>query len=66
MFNSDLLDEYCENEFGHADWQISFDADGNTVVTFFKEARPEYLADLEDEDEDDAEAQSIDDASWRA
>jgi hypothetical protein len=53
MFDSDLLDEYCENEFGHADWQMSFDVDGNTVVTFFKEARPEYLANLEDEEEDE-------------
>lgn len=50
MFDSDLLDEYCENEFGHADWQISFDADGNTVVTFFKEARPEYLAEIEEQE----------------
>jgi hypothetical protein len=54
--NGDLLDEYCDNEFGHADWQMNFDADGNMVVTFFKEARPEYLADLElDEEEDDDE-----------
>jgi hypothetical protein len=50
--NSDLLDEYCDNEFGHADWQMSFDPDGNRVVTFFKEARPEYLAEQEEEEED--------------
>ena len=48
--NSDLLDEYCDNEFGHTDWQISFNPDGNRVVTFFKEARPEYLAEQEEED----------------
>ena len=67
--NTDLLDEFCEDEFGHADWKMDWDASGNFIVTFFKDARPEYLADLEedeDEDEDDAEAQRIDDASWRA
>jgi len=55
MFDSDLLDEYCDNEFGHTDWQMSFDADGNMVVTFFKDARPEYLADLEAETEEEEE-----------
>ena len=51
--NSDLLDEYCDEEFGHADWAMSWDADGNRVVTFYKEARPEYLEDLENEKEDE-------------
>ena len=49
LFNGDLLDEYCESEFGHADWKMDIDADGNQVITFFKEARPEYLEDLEAE-----------------
>lgn len=53
MSNSDLLDEYCDSEFGHTDWSMSFDEQGNMVVTFFKEARPEYLADMEDEEDDE-------------
>ena len=47
--NSDLLDEYCEEEFGHTDWAMTWDADGNMVVTFHKQVRQEYL----DEQEDD-------------
>ncbi len=47
--NTDLLDEFCEDEFGHADWKMDWDANGNFIVTFFKNARPEYLADLEDD-----------------
>jgi hypothetical protein len=47
--NTDLLDEFSDHEFGHADWKMDWDADGNFIVTFFKEARPEYLADLQDE-----------------
>jgi hypothetical protein len=43
--NIDLLDEYCEKEFGHQDWSVSWDKDGNMVITFHKEARPEYLVD---------------------
>ena len=50
LFNGDLLDEYCDAEFGHADWIMTFDANGNQVITFFKEARPEYLADLEEQE----------------
>jgi hypothetical protein len=51
--NTNLLDEFSDNEFGHADWKMDWDADGNCIVTFFKEARPEYLADLEWDEEDD-------------
>lgn len=47
--NSDLLDEYCQNMYGHKDWQIDWQ-DGNQVVTFFKTPRPEYL-ELEGETE---------------
>ena len=47
--NTDLLDEFCEDEFGHADWKMDWDSNGNFIVTFFKDARPEYLADLEDD-----------------
>ena len=49
---SDLLDEYCEEEFGHTDWQRSWDEDGNMTVVFFKEARPCYLAEMAEEEED--------------
>ena len=47
--NTDLLDEFSNLEFGHADWKMDWDSDGNFIVTFFKDARPEYLADLEDD-----------------
>ena len=47
--NSDLLDEYCQNMYGHKDWQIDWQ-DGNQIVTFFKTPRPEYL-ELEGEEE---------------
>jgi len=50
--NSDLLDEYCEEEFGHTDWSMDWDANGNMVITFYKEARAEFLADQEDDEED--------------
>lgn len=50
--NTDLLDEYCELEFGHTDWAVSLDDDGNTVITFHKKPSMEYLADQDiDEDE---------------
>jgi hypothetical protein len=52
---SDLLDEFCEEEFGHADWARTWDADGNMVVTFYKEARKEYLDELEEEEDDETE-----------
>jgi hypothetical protein len=51
--NSDLLDEYCEAEFGHTDWAMDWDADGNLVITFHKEPRPDYLEEQEEEDEDE-------------
>jgi hypothetical protein len=47
--NTDLLDEFSDREFGHADWKMDWDADGNFIVTFFKRARPEYLEELEAE-----------------
>lgn len=50
--NSDLLDEYCQNLYGHKDWQIDW-IDGNQVVTFFKDARPEYL-ELNEGEEDES------------
>lgn len=49
--NSDLLDEYCEAEFGHTDWAMSWDADGNLVITFQKEPSPDYLEELESEND---------------
>jgi hypothetical protein len=52
LSGADLLDEYCDYEFGHSDWKMDFDANGNCIVTFFFEARPEYLADLEQEEDE--------------
>ena len=40
-FTTDLLDEYCMQEFGHDDWASSKDKDGNLVITFYKEKRYE-------------------------
>ena len=54
QMNSDLLDDFCDEEFGHTDWSRTWDADGNMVVTFHKEARQEYL-DEQDDDEGDEE-----------
>jgi len=51
--SSDLLDEYCEEEFGHTDWEMSWDEQGNLIIKFNKEPRPEYLADMEEEEEDE-------------
>lgn len=45
---SDLLDAYCNDQFGHIDWKMDFDKDGNYIVTFFKNKRAEF----EDEDEE--------------
>jgi hypothetical protein len=50
--NSDLLDEYCEMEFGHTDWCMDWDDAGNMIITFRKEPSAEYLADQELEEED--------------
>ena len=63
LCNTDLLDEFSDNEFGHADWKMDWDADGNCIVTFFKEARPEYLEELQaelDEEEEDEVHPSFD------
>lgn len=49
--NSDLLDEYCDLLFGHGDWEMGWDKEGNTVVTFYKKARPEYLEFMEECDD---------------
>lgn len=51
--NSDLLDEYCEEEFGHTDWSRTWDVDGNMTVVFFKEARQCYLDEMDEEEEDE-------------
>jgi len=51
--NTDLLDEFSNCEFGHADWKMDWDADGNCIIIFFKQARPEYLANLEGEDDEE-------------
>lgn len=51
-YNSDLLDEYCEEEFGHTDWTMDWDEQGNIIITFFKKPRPEYLEELEKEEEE--------------
>lgn len=51
--SSDLLDEYCDEKFGHTDWAMSWDEAGNLVVTFYKEARQEYLDDMAEEESDE-------------
>lgn len=48
--NSDLLDIYCESEFGHKDWAITWDK-SNLVITFYAEPREGYFSE-EEEDED--------------
>lgn len=42
--NSDLLDEYCEQEYGHTHWAMSWDDEGNMVVTFFKDREIEDVS----------------------
>ena len=55
--NSDLLDEYCELEYGHTDWEMDVDGEGNLIIKFFAKPRPEYLELQEEfypkEDEDE-------------
>jgi len=53
IFGGEYLDDYCDSEFGHTDWQMTFDEQGNIVVTFFKEPRPEYLADMDEEEDEE-------------
>ena len=53
--NSDLLDEYCEAEFGHTDWAMTWDDVGNLVITFHKEPRPDDFEELESEKDYDEE-----------
>lgn len=48
-FTGDLLDEYCEEEFGHKDWSMDWDKDKNLIIKFYKEPRPEYLESEEEE-----------------
>jgi hypothetical protein len=48
--NSDYLDQFCEEEFGHLDWERTWDKEGNMVVTFYKEARLEFLEEMDEED----------------
>jgi hypothetical protein len=50
--NSDLLDEYCEMEFGHTDWAMTWDVDGNMIITFHKKPTLEYLADQDIEEDE--------------
>ena len=49
--NGDLLDEYCDQMFGHTDWQMHWDKEGNLIVTFFEKARPDWL-ELNEENEE--------------
>jgi hypothetical protein len=39
--NSDLLDEYCQREMGHTNWNIAFDEEGNYIVTFYNNSMDE-------------------------
>jgi hypothetical protein len=49
MYDSDMLDEYCEEQYGHKDWSMDWDEQGNMIVTFYKEPRKEYLSELDDD-----------------
>jgi hypothetical protein len=49
MYDSDLLDEYCEEQYGHKDWSMDWDDAGNMIITFHKEPRKEYLSELDDD-----------------
>ena len=53
--NSDLLDEYCDEEFGHTDWSMDWDEKGNLIITFHKEPRQCYLDEMEEESCEDTE-----------
>ena len=33
--NSDLLDAYCKNLFGHTNWSMDADDDGNVIIKFY-------------------------------
>ena len=41
MMSSDLLDEYCMQQYGHTDWEMSWDEDGNLIVKFYENQREE-------------------------
>jgi hypothetical protein len=45
--NSDLLDEYCQNLFGHTNWQMD-GVDGNVVITFYAKPREEDTEESDD------------------
>jgi hypothetical protein len=47
-YNGDLLDQYCEEEFDHTDWEMTTPRNGDIVVRFFKRPRPEYMADQQE------------------
>lgn len=56
-YNSDLLDEYCEAEFGHKDWSMDWDDAGNLIITMHKDPRQIYLDEMaEDSHEEDCPA----------
>jgi len=44
--NSDLLDEYCRLEFGHTDWEVTYE-NGNAHITMYAEPRPDYSENLD-------------------
>ena len=58
-YDSDLLDEYCEEQYGHTDWSMNWDEQGNMIVTFHKEPRKEYLSELDDVSELDDDAKPV-------
>jgi hypothetical protein len=49
-FSSDLLDEYCNMEFGHDDWSMDEDSYGNLIVTFWKVRRNPGLFEGDDDE----------------
>jgi hypothetical protein len=48
--NSDLLDEYCQLEFGHTDWEISYE-NGNAHIIMYAEPRANFFEDEENQDD---------------
>ena len=39
--NTDYLDKYCEETFGHTDWEQETDESGDVVIRFKKPEQPE-------------------------
>lgn len=40
--DTDYLDKYCKETFGHTDWEQETDESGDVVIRFKKPEQPEY------------------------